>query len=56
MHQAFQQLLTMLWRYNLERKILKQYIFEEHFQSVCLEIFNLDSVSKLFNGLKYPAV
>ena len=56
MHQAFQQLLTMLWRYNLERKILKQYIFEERFQSVCLEIFNLDSVSKLFNGLKYPAV
>lgn len=52
---AFQQLLTKLWYQDLGRKILKHYIFEECFLSVCLETLNLDSFFKPFNGLKYPA-
>lgn len=49
-------LLAELCYQDLERKILKHYIFEECLQSVCLETLNLDSFFKLFNGLKYPAV
>lgn len=41
---------------KLERKILKHYIFQECFQSVFLEVPNLNVFFKLFHGLKYPTV